>query len=90
VNHAKGWGEVDAEVLYILAVSGARKLIKLEPLSITDLQVFTELMGSALDDDAANDPDGGDDKPAKRTAPVKKLVAKKAVKRPVKQLRKAA
>ncbi len=44
VKHAKGWGEVDPEVLRILAVSSARRLIKIEPMSAEDLQTVRTLM----------------------------------------------
>ena len=47
VLHAKGWGEVDAQVLKILAVDSTRRLIKLKPLSATDLSTFNSLMGKA-------------------------------------------
>ena len=87
VHHAKGWGEVDAEVLYILAVSGARKLVKLQPLSPNDFQVFSSLMGNLMDgDDSEGDPDDQSPKrqavrkvAAKKTFPAKKVVARKKV-----------
>lgn len=85
VKHAKGWGEVDPEVLYILAVSGARKLIKLEPLSPNDFQVFCGLMGRLMDgDDAEDAPVRKRTTPVKKAA-VKRVVAKKAPVRRVKE-----
>lgn len=47
VLHAKGWGEVDSQVLKILAVDPSRRLIKVKPLSANDYQVFNNLMGKA-------------------------------------------
>lgn len=44
-QHAKGWGEVDPQVLKILAVDPSRKLIKIDPLSPTDKASFFALMG---------------------------------------------
>jgi DNA gyrase subunit B len=45
VFHAKGWGEVDEQVLKILAVDSSRKLIQLDPISGTDKATFNSLMG---------------------------------------------
>lgn len=45
VLHAKGWGEVDPEILRILIASSARKLIKIDPLTPEDLRIFRSLMG---------------------------------------------
>lgn len=82
VLHAKGWGEVDPQVLEILAVGGARRLIKINPLSANDNAIFGALMGQALEGLEGEDPD----KPSRgpRAPAAKKAVpAKKAVKRPV-------
>jgi DNA gyrase subunit B len=45
VFHAKGWGEVDSQVLKILAVDDTRKLIKLQPITANDKSTFNSLMG---------------------------------------------
>lgn len=45
VMHAKGWGEVDAQVLKILAVDSTRRLIRIKPLSGSDTNTFNGLMG---------------------------------------------
>jgi DNA gyrase subunit B len=50
VLHAKGWGEVNHQVLKLLAVGGQRRLIKIDPLSEEDLRVFHNLMGADIDD----------------------------------------
>lgn len=47
VFHAKGWGEVDEQVLKILAIDETRKLIKLAPITGTDKSTFNSLMGKA-------------------------------------------
>jgi len=48
VKHAKGWGEVDHQVLKILAVDAeTRKLIRIKPLSKKDLSDFSALMGKS-------------------------------------------
>ncbi len=47
VFHAKGWGEVDPQVLKILAVDPSRRLIKVKPLSASDTSTFNALMGKA-------------------------------------------
>jgi DNA gyrase subunit B len=49
VLHAKGWGEVDPQVLKILAVDPTRRLIKLNPLTDEDRSTFFSLMGK-MDD----------------------------------------
>ena len=51
VFHAKGWGEVDEQVLKILAVDDTRKLVQLAPISGEDKSTFNRLMGR--DDGAA-------------------------------------
>lgn len=45
VLHAKGWGEVDPQVLKILAVDSSRRLIKIDPLTDQDRSQFFSLMG---------------------------------------------
>lgn len=45
VLHAKGWGEVDPQVLKILAVDSSRRLIKINPLTDEDKTKFFGLMG---------------------------------------------
>ena len=45
VLHAKGWGEVDPQVLKILAVDNSRRLIKINPLTDEDKTKFFGLMG---------------------------------------------
>lgn len=50
VLHAKGWGEVDPQILKILAVDPSRRLIKIDPLSDADRSVFFSLMGKAMDE----------------------------------------
>lgn len=45
VLHAKGWGEVDPQVLKILAVDDTRRLIRLDPLTDEDRTKFFSLMG---------------------------------------------
>lgn len=45
VLHAKGWGEVDPQVLKILAVDSSRRLIKINPLTEQDRMRFFSLMG---------------------------------------------
>jgi DNA gyrase/topoisomerase IV subunit B len=51
VLHAKGWGEVDPEILRILIASQARKLIQIEPMSAEDRSIFMGLMGRDVDAD---------------------------------------
>jgi DNA gyrase subunit B len=65
VKHAKGWGEVDAEILRILIASAARRLIQIEPLSSEDLRTFRSLMSK-------DEPEA--DKPDQETAPKKSKV----------------
>jgi len=60
VLHAKGWGEVDAQVLKVLAVEKTRRLIRMKPLSASDLQVFNSLMGKAEIVDIIKEGDNGD------------------------------
>lgn len=50
VLHAKGWGEVDSQVLKILAIEPSRRLIKVNPLSESDLTQFFGLMGKVVDE----------------------------------------
>lgn len=66
VQHAKGWGEVDPEILRILVASSARKLIRIDPLSPEDLQTFRSLMGK-------DDPEDGEkaEKKSKKEKPTK-------------------
>ena len=45
VQHAKGWGEVDEQVLKVLAVDPTRRLIKIDPLTDEDRTAFFSLMG---------------------------------------------
>jgi DNA gyrase/topoisomerase IV subunit B len=45
VLHAKGWGEVDPQVLKILAVDPTRRLIKINPLTEEDRSTFFSIMG---------------------------------------------
>lgn len=47
VLHAKGWGEVDAEVLRILTFSKAAERITIDAISPEDRKVFFALMGKA-------------------------------------------
>lgn len=61
VSHAKGWGEVDPEVLRILVASPARRLIKIDSLSPEDLRIFRGLMGKDEPEDAKDE----DEKPKK-------------------------
>lgn len=72
VKHAKGWGEVDPQVLKILAVDETRRLIKINPLTDNDIKVFHGLMGQAEGTEAA------EKEPAERKPAAKKVVAKKA------------
>jgi DNA gyrase subunit B len=53
IKHAKGWGEIDDQVMKILAVDSTRKLIKIDPISGSDRDVFYKLMGAP--DAPAND-----------------------------------
>jgi len=90
VLHAKGWGEVDPQVLKILAVNGTRRLIKINPLTADDVRVFHGLMGMDIDDGApaaAND-DQSQDSNVRKVAPKKpaaKKVARKASRRNTKE-----
>ena len=48
VKHAKGWGEIDDQVMKILAVDDAtRKLIRIDPISASDRDTFYKLMGAS-------------------------------------------
>lgn len=79
VSHAKGWGEVDPEVLRVLVASPARRLIKIDPLTPEDLQTFRSLMGKSEEAPA----DDADDKPKKgRALKSKEAAAEKADKTP--------
>jgi len=79
VLHAKGWGEVDPQVLKILAVDGTRRLIKINPLSANDISVFHALMGQAEGNEG-----GAEKEPAApKTPAAKKVAAKKAPARKV-------
>lgn len=45
INHIKGWGEIDASLMRILAVDpSTRKLIRIEPVKEKDKVIFTKLM----------------------------------------------
>lgn len=57
INHAKGWGEVDHEVLKIIAVTGKRRLIKINPLTPDDNRIFGALMGAIGDDESKAKPE---------------------------------
>jgi len=53
VHHAKGWGEIDHQILKILAVDEATsKRIRLKALDDNDDAVFDKLMGSVGEDPA--------------------------------------
>lgn len=65
IFHAKGWGEVDPQVLKILAIDDeTRKLIKINPITAEDRMRFMSQMGAA---DAADS--DGEEKPRGRRAP---------------------
>jgi DNA gyrase subunit B len=70
VQHAKGWGEVDPQVLKILAVDGSRRLIKINPLSAEDTRIFHGLMGQV-------DDNGGGTAASEKPEPAAKLAVKK-------------
>lgn len=45
INHIKGWGEIDASLMRILAVDpSTRKLLKIQPITENDRVQFTKLM----------------------------------------------
>jgi DNA gyrase subunit B len=51
IHHAKGWGEIDHQVLKILAVDDkTAKRIKIKPLDDNDDKVFSQLMGRVGED----------------------------------------
>ena len=50
ILHAKGWGEVDAQVIKILAVDPSRRLIKTKPLTDDDRNIFFSLMGKDIEE----------------------------------------
>ena len=50
ILHAKGWGEVDAQVIKILAVDPSRRLIKIKPLTDDDRNIFFSLMGKDIEE----------------------------------------
>lgn len=50
ILHAKGWGEVDAQILKILAIDPSRRLIQINPLTPKDKSTFFALMGRANDE----------------------------------------
>jgi DNA gyrase/topoisomerase IV subunit B len=52
VHHAKGWGEIDHQVLKMLVIDSSAKVIKIKPLSDNDTQVFCQLMGQVGEDPA--------------------------------------
>jgi DNA gyrase/topoisomerase IV subunit B len=74
VSHAKGWGEVDAEVLRVLVASPARRLIKINPLTPEDLQTFKSFMGN--DEPSAVDEDD-EDKPKRKSRVLKSSEVKR-------------
>lgn len=45
-KHLKGWGEVDPNLLKILAISDQRKLLKIKPITKEDEVEFMAVMGS--------------------------------------------
>ena len=53
ILHAKGWGEVDAQVIKILAVDPSRRLIKINPLTDDDRVTFFSLMGKDVEEASA-------------------------------------
>lgn len=82
VNHAKGWGEVDPEVLKVLAVGGGRRLIQINPLTPNDLKVFGDLMGAVDEGEASSEEAAPAAEPKTRVVLATKTVpAEKAVKR---------
>lgn len=97
VNHVKGWGEVDPQVIKKWAVDeDSRKLIKMEPLSAEDRAVFNALMGAAEIDETEKATKrvkkSKDDSEEAPTVKKGKASAKKADKKPAKgkKKRKAA
>lgn len=78
VLHAKGWGEVDPEILRILIASTARRLIKIDPLSAEDLQIFRALMGK--DEETNGSGENGDAKPKSKSKAKEKVDDKPAKK----------
>lgn len=58
VLHAKGWGEVDPQVLKILAVDPSRRLIRIAPISASDSLTFNTLMTGKSEEPAKEEDHG--------------------------------
>lgn len=52
IHHAKGWGEIDHQIMKVLVVDDTAKVIRIKPLSDEDIAAFSQIMGRIGDDPA--------------------------------------
>ena len=57
IHHAKGWGEIDHQVMKILVVDDTAKVIRIKPLTDEDIVTFGQIMGR-IGDDPSDNPEG--------------------------------